>query len=125
MKFVEAPKILAVFSIGGVVTMFLMAIQVLGSSANLAMYMLAFFFESLMFPAVFALSIEGLGKKDTQTASAILIMCIVGGAVVPIVMAWVENVTSMAFSFVVPSVCFLFVLIFALYKVIFLKKANI
>lgn len=125
MKFVEAPKILAVFSIGGVVTMFLMAIQILGSSANLAMYMLAFFFESLMFPAVFALSIEGLGKKDTQTASAILIMCIVGGAVVPIVMAWVENVTSMAFSFVVPSVCFLFVLIFALYKVIFLKKANI
>jgi FHS family L-fucose permease-like MFS transporter len=89
------------------------------------MYMLAFFFESLMFPAVFALSIEGLGKKDTQTASAILIMCIVGGAVVPIVMAWVENVTSMAFSFIVPSVCFLFVLIFALYKVIFLKKANI
>ena len=40
------------------------------------------FFMSIMFPTIFAIGIQGVGR-DTKSASSFLIMSIVGGAVIP------------------------------------------
>lgn len=42
-------------------------------------------FNSIMFPTIFSLAVEGLGE-DTSRASGVLVMAIVGGAVVPVAM---------------------------------------
>lgn len=70
--------------------------------------MAIFFFESIMFPTIFALGVKDLGHH-TKKASSFIIMSIVGGAVVPYVMGMLADNRSTAFAFIVPMVCFIVV----------------
>lgn len=70
-----------------------------------------FFFMSIMFPTIFALSIKDLGQH-TKRASSFLIMSIVGGAIVPVVMGLLADQYSTAFAYVIPLCCFLIVFIY-------------
>ena len=69
--------------------------------------MLCYLFMSVMFPSIFALGLRGLGEK-TKTASSILVMTIVGGAISPWLMGKIGAV-NMNIGFLVPMVCFAFV----------------
>jgi MFS transporter, FHS family, L-fucose permease len=84
-------------------------IQGLSTSALVATY----FFESIMFPTIFALSIQGLGSQ-TKKASSYLIMAIVGGAISPPLMGYIGE-TNMAIGFIVPLVCFIIILSYSIY----------
>lgn len=48
--------------------------------------MLVLFFESICFPTIFTLAIRGLGKH-TKTGSTIVVASIIGGAIVPPLLA--------------------------------------
>lgn len=61
--------------------------------------------NSIMFPTIFSLALEGLGAKTPQ-ASGLLCMAIVGGALVPVLGGAVADVTSLAAALVVPAVCY-------------------
>jgi len=74
--------------------------------------MAIFFFESIMFPTIFALGVKNLGVYTKKGASYI-IMSIVGGAIVPLVMGALAQFHSTPFSYLVPLVCFVFVFLFA------------
>lgn len=76
--------------------------------------MAIFFFESIMFPTIFALGIKNLGIYTKKGASYI-IMSVVGGALVPLVMGALAQSHSTAFSYIVPLICFVFVFAFAVY----------
>ncbi|WP_153800933.1 sugar MFS transporter [Foetidibacter luteolus] len=69
--------------------------------------------NSLMWPAIFPLAINGLGKF-TKTGSALLIMAICGGALLPLAYAKLSEVwnTQQAYLLMVP--CYLFILYFAI-----------
>ncbi len=61
---------------------------------------------SLMFPTIFGLASEGLGK-DTKIGGSGLIMAILGGAVITMVMGQVSDATgSIQLAYIVPLVCF-------------------
>jgi MFS transporter, FHS family, L-fucose permease len=64
-----------------------------------------FFFQSITFPTIFSLSIEGLGSQ-TKTASSALIMAIVGGAVFPRLMGYLADTYGIGFSFLLPVIMF-------------------
>jgi FHS family L-fucose permease-like MFS transporter len=92
-----------VFSIGAVITngfVSVLCIALLGLA------------NSLMWPAIFPLAIDGLGKF-TKTASAILIMALAGGAVFPLIYAKFSELvgTRVAYIMMVPS--YLYILYFA------------
>ncbi|MGN6250137.1 MAG: sugar MFS transporter [Ginsengibacter sp.] len=70
--------------------------------------MVVFFFESIMFPTIFALGVKDLGHH-TKKASSFIIMSIVGGAVMPYLMGLVAESYSTAFSYSVPLLCFIVV----------------
>lgn len=72
---------------------------------------LCFFFESIMFPTIFSQSIVVAGRH-TAMASSLLTMSIVGGAIAPVVMGKIGEMNIGA-GFVLPLVCFLVVLVFA------------
>ena len=74
--------------------------------------MAIFFFESIMFPTIFALGVKNLGVYTKRGASYI-IMSIVGGALVPLVMGSLAQTYSTPLSYVVPLICFVFVFLFA------------
>ena len=68
--------------------------------------------NSLMWPAIFPLAIDGLGKF-TKIGSALLVMAIAGGAIMPLLYSKLsESVgTQQAYLLMVP--CYLFILYFA------------
>lgn len=74
---------------------------------------LIFFFMSIMFPTIFALAIKDLGPQ-TKKGSSYLIMSIVGGAIFPMLMGWVADISSMSVGFLVPIPLFAFILFYAL-----------
>jgi len=61
--------------------------------------------NSIMFPTIFSLALEGLGAKTPQ-ASGLLCMAIVGGAVVPVIGGLVADAASLAVALVVPAACY-------------------
>jgi FHS family L-fucose permease-like MFS transporter len=65
-------------------------------------------FNSIMFPTVFALAIQGLGDRMAEGA-ALLCMAIVGGAIVPLVSGRLADATTLATSLIVPLICYLVV----------------
>jgi FHS family L-fucose permease-like MFS transporter len=69
---------------------------------------LSYFFMSIMFPTIFALGIHGLGAR-AKTASAYIVMAIMGGALLPKVMGAVGDHYDMSRAFIVPLGCFAFV----------------
>jgi glucose/galactose transporter len=71
--------------------------------------------NALMWPAIWPLAIDGLGRF-TKTASALLIMAIAGGALLPLLYGRLAEVASIghhrAYGLLVP--CYLFILWYAL-----------
>ncbi|MDB5442179.1 MAG: sugar transporter [Phenylobacterium sp.] len=61
--------------------------------------------NSIMFPTIFSLALEGLGEK-TPEGSGLLCMAIVGGALVPVLGGAVADATSLAVALTVPAVCY-------------------
>ena len=59
------------------------------------------FFDSIMFPTIFALSIKNLGAY-TKLGSSLLVMSIIGGAIVPAVMGYISDRSSIQAAFAVP-----------------------
>ena len=72
------------------------------------------FFLSIMFPTIFALGIKGLGE-ETKIASSFLVMSIVGGALFPLVMGAVSDLTGgkIQLAYIVPAICLLTVLVYS------------
>lgn len=69
-------------------------------------------FNSIMFPTIFALGIEGLGPL-TGEASGLLNTAIVGGAIVPLVQGLIADRIGLHHAFVLPVLCYLYILFFA------------
>ena len=85
------------------------------SGGNVAMWTILAvgFFNSIMFPTIFALAIRGLGPL-TGRGSGLLCQAIVGGALIPVIQGMVADVSSVQFSFVVPAICYAYIAWYAL-----------
>lgn len=80
--------------------------------------------QSAMWPTIWPLALNGLGKH-TKLGSAILVMMIVGGAVVmPLMGLFAEAIHSNKFGFVVMIPCWLYILYYAMngYKSKYIKE---
>lgn len=111
MKIISPSRLLAIFAL----TNILLTSIVIWMEGMVSIYalMAIFFFESIMFPTIFALGVKNLGVY-TKKGSSFIIMSIVGGAIVPYAMGWVAERYSTPASFAIPLACFAVVLVFAL-----------
>jgi len=71
-------------------------------------------FNSIMFPTIFSLALEGLGPHTPQ-GSGVLCMAIVGGALVPLVTGGLADASSAATALMVPVLCYAAVVLFGLF----------
>jgi len=69
-------------------------------------------FCSIMWPCIFALSIQGLGKYTSQ-GSSFLIMMILGGAIIPPLQGKLADIIGIHQSYWVTVFCFLYLVVFA------------
>ena len=111
MRYVRAEKYLLICAVGTVVSTALVVMN-LGVISFVSL-ILIYLFEAIMFPTIFAVSLRGLGNH-TKRASSYLMMTPIGGAVGPLMMGYVGDMTSMSFSFIIPLVSYAVVLLYAL-----------
>jgi FHS family L-fucose permease-like MFS transporter len=111
MRVVRPNRLLAFYAIANVITMALV-VAGLGWTSVVALFS-TYFFMSVMFPTIFALGIKDLGPM-TKKASSFLVMAIVGGALVPVLMGYIADVSTMALGFIVPLACFAFIVYYGL-----------
>jgi FHS family L-fucose permease-like MFS transporter len=71
-------------------------------------------FNSIMFPTIFTLASEGLGKRAAE-GSGIICMAIVGGAIVPLVTGNAADLWGLKHALIVPAACYLTILGFGLF----------
>jgi FHS family L-fucose permease-like MFS transporter len=77
---------------------------------------------SIMWPAIFSLSVIGLGKYTAQ-GSAFLVMMILGGGIIPPLQGKLADIIGIHSSYIVAVVCFGYLALFAfLVKGILLKQ---
>lgn len=69
--------------------------------------------NSLMWPAIFPLAIDGLGKF-TKIGSALLIMAIAGGAILPLVYGQLSEIWNSQQAYWIMVPCYLFIMYFAM-----------
>jgi FHS family L-fucose permease-like MFS transporter len=111
MKRIAPPKLLGFFA----VCAFLCTWTAIAGSGAVSVWavVLLGFFDSIMFPTIFALSVKNLGVY-TKIGSALLVMSIIGGALVPALMGYISDTSSIQKAFVVPLICYAYVIYFAL-----------
>ena len=111
MKQIPAPRLLSLF---GAAALACLTLVLLGSGiAPIWALVLLGFFHSIMFPTIFALSLKHLGPH-TKLGSSLLVMAIIGGAVFPAIMGYISDASNIRYAFLVPFLCHLCVLSFAI-----------
>ncbi len=109
MNYLPAPHLLLICALGAILCM----IGVIwGGTIGLIALIITYLFESIMFPTIFALALQGLSTSATKRGSSYLIMTIVGGAIAPMLMGYIGE-TNMAVGFIIPLICYLVVAIYA------------
>jgi FHS family L-fucose permease-like MFS transporter len=111
MKYVKPQKLLAIYAAINIT----LAVGAIFTTGMITVYMLIAiaFFMSIMFPTIFSLGIEGLGP-DTKIGSSLIIMSIVGGALLPLIMGRIADITgNIQNGYIIPTICFVVVLLFA------------
>ena len=65
-------------------------------------------FNSVMFPSIFSLGVEGLGPL-TGKGSGLLVMAIVGGAIVPLAEGALADRIGIHHAFILPALCYIYI----------------
>ncbi|WP_034259359.1 sugar MFS transporter [Aequorivita capsosiphonis] len=112
-KIMAPTKVLSVFAFLAVL-MLLISMNTGGLTAMWSILAVGLF-NSIMFPTIFALTIDGLGDLKPQ-ASGLLCMAIVGGAVIPPAYGFLTDNVGFKVALLLVIACYLYILFFGIYK---------
>jgi FHS family L-fucose permease-like MFS transporter len=90
------------------VTALLAVAMIAGGSVAMWSVIAIGFFNSIMFPTIFTLAIDGLGRH-TRQASGILCMAIVGGAVISPITGKLADGIGIHYCFILAVACYLYI----------------
>ena len=109
-KTYPAQKVLSFFALGAI----LLLIISMSTSGLTAMWSIlgVGLFNSIMFPTIFSLAIEGLGDLKPE-GSGVLCTAIVGGAFIPPLYGFFTDLSGFKVAFVVVLVCYAFIWFYA------------
>ncbi|ESS72135.1 glucose/galactose transporter GluP [Methyloglobulus morosus KoM1] len=95
------------------VTAGLLVVTTIFSTGSVAMstILAVGFFNSIMFPTIFALALKGLGKHTGQ-GSGILCSAIVGGAILPVIQGLFADRFGLHLAFIIPVFCYAYIAYF-------------
>jgi len=111
LRWIRAQRALAFVSL----TASVLVITTIATHGHVAMWAIVScgLFNSVMWPCIFPLSVQGLGRFTSQ-GSGILVTMVVGGAVIPEIQGFLADSFGYQRSFVIVLLCYLYILYFAL-----------
>ncbi len=107
----NAGRSLAVFAVVAAT----LALVTAFTSGNVALWTVVSIgmFNSIMFPNIFTLAVKDLDPGELSTASGIINTLICGGAIIPLIMGKIADVSGYSFAFIVPAICYLYIFFYA------------
>ena len=118
MKFVNTRVLLSYFAVGAALCT-TGAILIVGMPGLYCLVGISFFM-SLMFPTIYGIALEDVDSRDTSLGAAFLVMAIVGGAIMPPLQGMIidQKVVlghpAVNASFILPLLCFIFIMIYGM-----------
>ena len=112
-KIIAPGKVLSVFALLAI----LMIVVSINTQGLLSMWSILAvgLFNSIMFPTIFTLTLEGLGELKAQ-ASGLLCMAIVGGAIIPFVFGSLIDSFGFKTAFILTLICYGYIVYFGKLK---------
>lgn len=111
MRFIKPARLLSIYA--GVAMALVFLAIVAGGGFSMWSLLFVGLFNSIMFPTIFALAIEGM-EQHTAQASGVLCMAIVGGAIIPPLTGALADHIGFPFAFVLPIACYAFILFYGI-----------
>jgi MFS transporter, FHS family, L-fucose permease len=111
LRRVKPGSLLAICALGA--TVLVLTSMLTGGHAAMWSMLAVGLFNSIMFPSIFSLGLAELGPL-TGTASGILNMAIVGGAILPLLQGAIADQIGLHHAFFVPVACYLYIVFYAL-----------
>jgi FHS family L-fucose permease-like MFS transporter len=108
---VSAPKLLATFTAIAML-MCLYVVTVGGVSAGFVALSIGVF-NSIMFPVIFTITLER-SNASVEATSGLLCTAIVGGALIPLLVGKISELTSYHFALIIPAACYAVLFVFSL-----------
>jgi FHS family L-fucose permease-like MFS transporter len=113
LAYIKAGKLLGIF--GFAALFFVLVSMFTGGWTAIIAVLLCGFFNSIMFPNIFALGIAGLGPM-TSKGSGLIMTAVVGGAIVPLAIGAVADFThSLQTALILPAICYAFIAYYGLW----------
>jgi FHS family L-fucose permease-like MFS transporter len=105
VRYIQPAKLLSIYALICII-LSAVAIVAAGQFVVFALGGLGFFM-SIMFPTIFSLGITGL-KEETKSASSLIVMAIIGGAIFPVIMGSIIDGfgDNIQIGYIVPFLCF-------------------
>lgn len=122
MRYIDARLLLSSAAI--VASLLSLLVVFVGGKIGVYSLVCISFCMSLMFPTIYALSMEHV-KDDKQLASAGQIMMILGGAVLTAFQGYISDLTgSVNMAYIIPTICFILVFTFSTGKYVVVKRRE-
>ncbi|WP_068071836.1 sugar MFS transporter [Novosphingobium lentum] len=113
LRTISPGKVLA-FNAAGAIALILLSANTSGHLAGYSLLAIGLM-NSIMFPTIFSLASEGLGKRAAD-GSGVICMAIVGGAIVPPLTGRLADASgSLAFALLLPAICYAIIAGFGIY----------
>lgn len=110
MQFIKPATLLTYYALFNIL-LCLLAVYAKGMPALYIVFGISFFM-SIMFPTIFSLGIQSLGRY-TEMGSSLIVMAIVGGGILPLLFGYITDVTGdIQYGYFVPLLCFVVVAFF-------------
>jgi MFS transporter, FHS family, L-fucose permease len=106
MRYIAPGKVLAFNAAAAAI----LVLTAMASSGHVSMWAILAvgLFNSIMFPTIFTLALEGLGRHTGQ-GSGILCMAIVGGAILPVIQGAFADTIGIQMAFFLPILCYAYI----------------
>jgi FHS family L-fucose permease-like MFS transporter len=111
LRRIPAGRLLGAFAVGAAALTTIAAVT--GGSVAMVAVIAVGLCNSIMFPTIFALAIEGLGPL-TGEGSSLLVMAIVGGAIVPVAVGALADAFGLQLALLLPALCYLYIVFYGL-----------
>lgn len=120
MKYIPAAKLLTIFGVCASVCC--LCAVCINSVVGLGFLVAISAFMSIMFPSIYGIALNEVGREDMSLGAAFLVMAIVGGALMPplqgmiIDQGMIGSMPAVNISFIMPLTCFVVVSLYGLYN---------
>jgi MFS transporter, FHS family, L-fucose permease len=105
-------KVLAAVAVGAI-TLILISANSLGAVSGYALLAIGLM-NAIMFPTIFTLASEGLGRRAAE-GSGVICVAIVGGAIIPPLTGHLADLENLRFALLLPGLCYAVIMLFGIY----------